>query len=147
MFLGRHYLAFDIENRLTVPSWYHEPLSMGGIITRGFDSNLWVLPDLTFQKVCLRLREMNLADPLARLLLRMVLGYAYELQMDQSGSIMVPQNLQEYANLINKVVVIGQGDYFEIWDPVLWKKQEAQLSDAESNKERFARLTIATSAP
>ncbi len=57
---------------------------------------------------------------------------------------MIPDNLKEFANLHDDILLIGQGDYFEIWAPDLWNMQEAQLRDAETNSARFSMLTIAT---
>jgi DNA-binding transcriptional regulator/RsmH inhibitor MraZ len=57
---------------------------------------------------------------------------------------MIPEELKDFANLQNEVVLIGQGDYFEIWSPDLWSRQEAQLRDAEMNSARFSMLTITT---
>jgi MraZ protein len=86
---------------------------------------------------------MNLADPLARLLLRMILGAASELEMDEAGCIFVPQNLREFANLNGEAVLVGQGDYFEVWSPAHWHEQETQLQDAETNSQRFVMLDLA----
>ena len=144
LFIGQYHHSFDDGNRLTLPAHFRELLSGGGFITQGFDRNLWVLTAAAFQEVYQRVMKMNLADPLARLLLRMVLGNASHLEMDQSGRILIPQNLQQFANLNSEAVLVGQGDYFEVWAPALWQKQEAQLQDAEANVGRFAELDVAT---
>ena len=41
-------------------------------------------------------------------------------------------------------VVIGQGDYLEIWSPGLWSGQQLEIQDSESNSQRFAMLNLAT---
>ena len=146
LFLGRHHLTLDTENRLTIPACFYGSLTDGGIITQGFDRNLWVLPVTTFKLLCQRISAMNLTDPLARLLLRMLLGHAFELEINESGIVCVPQNLLEYAELGKEIVLIGQGDYFEVWDLALWQEQESQLGDANANSERFSKFVIALSA-
>jgi MraZ protein len=146
LFIGRHPITVDNENRVTVPPRFSERLSGGGIITQGFDRNLWVLPAETFQLLCQRISAMNLTDPIARLLLRMIFGRAFELEVDQSGIMYIPQSLREYAELQDDIVLVGQGDYFEIWDSALWVEQESKLGDANTNTERFAKFVIALSA-
>jgi DNA-binding transcriptional regulator/RsmH inhibitor MraZ len=56
----------------------------------------------------------------------------------------IPDNLRAYAGLSESVLVIGQGDYFEIWSPDEWREQEVQLQDAAANAKRFAALELGT---
>jgi len=39
---------------------------------------------------------------------------------------------------------VGQGDYFELWSPVQWEGQMAQLIDFQANAQRFSAFTIST---
>ena len=142
MFLGQHSFSFDESNRLTVPPAFREELGRGAFITQGFDRNLWVLSAEAFQAVVARVAALNIADPLARLLLRMVLGNAVELKIDESGHMLVPQELRDFAGLGKEAVLVGQGKYIEIWAPASWKQQELALQDAEANAGRFAGLAI-----
>ena len=96
-----------------------------------------------FQELHRRVMSLNLADPLTRLLLRMILGTASEIKMDKSGFIVIPSELKDYADLHEEILLIGQGEYFEIWAPDLWSKQEIQLKDVEANSSRFSTLTVA----
>jgi len=143
MFIGQYHQVINDRNCLTIPESYRDLLSGGAFITQGFDRNLWVLTAEAFQEIYQRVTAMNLADPLARLLLRMILGAASELEMDEAGRILIPQSLREFANLNGEAVLVGQGDYFEVWAPVHWHVQEAQLQDAEANAQRFVMLNLA----
>ena len=119
-------------------------LAGGAFMTQGFDRNLQVLTANAFQEIYRRVTSLNIADPLARLLLRLILGTATEMGVDKSNHLMIPENLKEYANLQGNILLVGQGDYFEIWSPDLWTRQEVQLRDAETNSARFSLLTVAT---
>jgi MraZ protein len=143
MFIGQYRREINENSRLRVPTVFCEPLSGGAYVTQGFDRNLWVLTTKAFQEIYQRVTAMNLADPLARLLLRMILGAASELEVDEAGSILIPQNLREFANLNDEAILVGQGDYFEVWSPALWHEQETQLQDAETNAQRFVMLDLA----
>ncbi len=143
MFLGKFTTSLDPKNRFSVPTAFRAQLSSRMYITQGFDRNLQVLTEHAFQEIYRRVAALNLADPLARLLLRLVLGTATELAVE-NNILMIPDNLKEFANLKDDILLIGQGDYFEIWAPDLWNQQEAQLRDAETNSTRFSVLTIAT---
>jgi len=145
MFIGRYNLPLDSQNRIMIPRCFRGPFSDGAFVTQGFDRDLLLLTNGVFCKIFQRVKTMNMTDPLARLLIRMILGNATKLELNDTGYILVPQYLKEFANLENEVVLVGQGDYFEIWAPALWHKQELQLLDAEANANRFAMLDIATS--
>jgi MraZ protein len=41
---------------------------------------------------------------------------------------MLPQPLLGYAGLTKDVVVIGNNDHLELWDPGSWAKYEADLT-------------------
>jgi MraZ protein len=148
MLFGQFRTSFDNQGRLTLPDHFRELLSVGAVLTQGFDRNLLVLPRESFQDLYQRIRTMNLADPSARLLLRMILGTACEVETDKSGRVTVPENLREFAGLDgSEAVLVGQGDFLEIWAPALWRKQEIRLQDAEANAERFIQLNVAASQP
>jgi MraZ protein len=144
MFLNQYQHSFDDKGRLTIPSKFRELPAEGAFVVQGLDRNLMVLPPHVFQILYERLMAMNLTDPTARLLRRIILGNALQAVIDGSGRILLSPNLKEYADLKENVVFVGQGDYFEIWSPELWNEQEVQVSDAETNAQRFAALDLKT---
>jgi MraZ protein len=134
----------DAQSRLPVPGAFKDELSGSHFITQGFDRNLLILTAGAFQEVYRRVTSLNIADPLARLLLRMILGTAHEFEMDAGGRVVIPDDLRAFAGLDLNALLVGQGDYLEIWSPELWDAQAAQINDAEANGARFAMLTIST---
>ena len=144
MFLNQYHHSFDDKGRLTIPAKFRELPEEGAFVVQGLDRNLMVLPPAVFQVLYDRLMAMNLTDPTARLLRRIILGNALQVSPDGSGRILLSQNLRDYAGLKTDVVFVGQGDYFEIWAPELWKEQEVQVNDAETNAQRFATLDLKT---
>jgi DNA-binding transcriptional regulator/RsmH inhibitor MraZ len=52
--------------------------------------------------------------------------------------------LRSYAGLQNQVVVVGAGQYLEVWDVQKWGEQLAQLNDSETNALRFSELDLST---
>ena len=133
----------DARNRITVPASFKAELTSGAYMTQGFDRNLQVLTSSAFEQLYRQATALNIADPLARLLLRLFLSSAVELPQAKTN-IAIPDNLREFAGLKENVLVIGQGDYFEIWAPGLWSQQEAELGNVEANATRFAGLTLGT---
>ena len=144
MFLGKHYSRLDKNSRLSTPAPFRDELSTGLYLTKGFDRNLVVMTRSAFKVIYRTVTALNIADPLARGLMRLILGGAQELHLDKNGNLAIPAELRAFASLQGSILVVGQGDYFEIWSPEQWENQEAQLQDADANSSRFSGLTVAT---
>jgi MraZ protein len=142
MFLGQFQHSLDEKGRLMIPARYRELLAAGAFVTQGFDKCLMVMTDLYFGQVYERINAMNLADPTARLLRRLILSNAYPIEVDKVGRILVPQNLRHAIELDGEAIVAGQGEYFEVWNPAEWSAQINQLQDVETNNQRFATLDL-----
>jgi MraZ protein len=144
MFLGQYRHSFDAKNRLTVPARFRELLEGGAYITQGFDKALMVLTTTAFEQLYTRINSMNIADPMARHLRRMILGNANQLEIDKSGRILIPQYLRAMAFLEGEAILVGQGDYFEIWSPGNWQQEESVIQDPEASDQRYATLNLST---
>ena len=145
MFLGQFQHSLDEKGRLMIPARYRELLAAGAFITQGFDKCLMVMTENYFKQVYDRINAMNLADPTARLLRRLILSNAYPVEVDKVGRILVPQNLRQVIALESEAIVAGQGEYFEVWTPAAWNEQMNQLQDIETNNQRFATLDLSKS--
>ena len=51
---------------------------------------------------------------------------ADDVEIDASGRILVPPALRRYASLDKRVVLVGQGRKFELWDDAAWAARTAQ---------------------
>ena len=142
MFLGQFQHNLDDKGRLMIPARFRELLAAGAFITQGFDRCLMVMTDTYFRQVYDRISAMNLADPMARLLRRLILSNAYPVEADKVGRILIPQNLRQSILLEGEAILAGQGEYFEVWTPADWNTQMAQLQDIETNNQRFATLDL-----
>ena len=142
MFLGQFQHNLDDKGRLMIPARFRELLAAGAFITQGFDKCLMVMTDVYFKQVYDRINAMNLADPTARLLRRLILSNAYPIEVDKVGRILLPGNLRQVIALNGEAIVAGQGDYFEVWNPADWNLQMDQLQDIETNNQRFATLDL-----
>lgn len=143
MFLGHFQHNLDDKGRLMIPARFRELLEGGAYITQGFDKCLMVMTEAYFKQVYERIEAMNLADPTARLLRRLILSNAYPIEVDKVGRILVPQNLRAFLEIASgELIVAGQGEYFEVWTPATWGEQMALLQDVEANNARFSTLDL-----
>ena len=142
MFLGQYQHNLDEKGRLMIPARYRELLAAGAFIMQGFDRCLMVMTDDHFKVVYERINAMNMADPNARLLRRLILSTAYPVEIDKVGRILVPMNLRQFNGINGEAIVAGQGEYFEVWNPAEWNEQINQLQEIEMNNQRFATLDL-----
>ncbi len=142
MFLGQFQHNLDEKGRLMIPARFRELLEGGAYITQGFDHCLMVMTEAYFNKVYERLNALNLTELPARQLRRQMLSNAYPVEIDKVGRILIPQNLREFIPIGGEAIVAGQGEYFEVWIPAEWSKQQELLKDTETINQRFATLNL-----
>ncbi len=69
-------------------------------------------------------------NKVARNIVRIMVGYATEVDMDASGRILVSRELRDFAALDKQAMLIGQGNKFELWDEQTWnEKRDAWLNE------------------
>ena len=84
-------------------------------------------------------------DPQSRRLQRLLIGHATDTGIDGQGRILIPPPLREFAGLGHKVVLIGQGSKFELWDEEVWNAHRDEWlgeQDGESASEALATLSF-----
>ena len=143
MLLGQYRLFLDDDRQVVLPEAFRKQFEDGAYVTRGFEQNLLIMSEKEFQEICKRVAGLNIADPLARLLQRLILGNASKLEPSASGQICLPQDLLSFAGLEKDIVLVGQGDYCEAWSPANWDKQTTILLDTAANSARFTQLDLA----
>jgi MraZ protein len=136
-FRGINNLALDTKGRMAMPSRYRDRLleGCGGrlVVTVDRDHCLLVYPQPEWDIIESKLVELPSLNKQARLLQRLLIGYATECEMDGQGRILVPAMLREFAGLQKKIVLIGQGKKFEIWDETAWDdSQEAWIESVQN---------------
>lgn len=142
MFLGQYLHNLDEKGRLTIPAAFRFELGEGAYISQGFDRNLMVMSADYFKLVYERVNTMSITDPMARMLRRLLFSNAYKVEVDKAGRILLPPNSRQFLELSGEAMLIGQGEYFEIWKPAEWDSQMQTLLDAEANAQRFAMLDL-----
>jgi len=145
MFLGQYEHSIDEKGRLTIPSRYREELTDNVLIlTTGFDNSLMALPPELFRIVSQQMRSKPITDPTSRQFRRLFFSNAQELEIDKTGRVLLPSFLRDSANLVENAVLVGNGEYFELWSPERWGVQQENLQDPETNNQRFIALDLTT---
>jgi MraZ protein len=130
-FRGLYEHSLDSKDRLTVPSRFRASLADGIVLSKGFDPCVWVHTTGEFEQLSDRFLSPH--SPFgrdARALRRRFHGGSFDEKLDAAGRIRVPKPLIEHAGLDGNCVVIGAGEYLEIWNADAWAKQEEELDAA-----------------
>jgi MraZ protein len=77
------------------------------------------------------------------MLRRLILSNAYQVDVDKAGRILIPPTSRNFLGLEGEAIVVGQGEYFEIWLPAEWNQQVQNLQDTEANAHRFSAFNLA----
>lgn len=138
IFRGINNLAVDAKGRMAMPARYRDRLMeiCGGrlVVTVDKDRCLLVYPLPEWEVIEAQLVALPSLNKQARLLQRLLIGHATEVELDSQGRILLPTMLREYAGMDKKLVLIGQGKKFEIWDEQAWnEKQDAWLEDVNGD--------------
>ena len=130
-FRGINNLALDTKGRMAMPSRYRERLLevCGGrlVVTVDPDSCLLVYPLPEWEIIESKLIQLPSFNRRAKSIQRLLIGHATECDMDAQGRILLPTLLRDYASLSKKIVMIGQGKKFEIWDEETWNESQESL--------------------
>ncbi|MCU0840218.1 MAG: division/cell wall cluster transcriptional repressor MraZ [Thiobacillaceae bacterium] len=133
MFRGLSPLALDGKGRLAIPTRYRELLMQrcGGhlIVTLDPSGCLLLYPFPEWEPIEQRLNALPSFSPISRHMQRILVGSATDLDLDGAGRILLPAPLREKARLERDVVLVGQGNKFEIWNDQAWQAQFDAAAD------------------
>ena len=131
MFRGVNALSLDSKGRMAMPARYRERVMerAGGNLVITIDTSdkcLWIYPLPDWEAIQAKLDALPAFNPAATKLRRLLMGYATDTEMDNTGRLLLAPALREYAGLGHKVVLVGQGKKFELWDEELWNTRRDQ---------------------
>ncbi|MEO5701805.1 MAG: division/cell wall cluster transcriptional repressor MraZ [Casimicrobiaceae bacterium] len=141
MFRGVTHLALDAKGRLAIPAKHRAlltgeaaseavgdgALAPGSLILTADPSRCLLLyPHAEWEPIQARLMGLSSFNETLRSLQRLLVGHADDVDIDGAGRILVPPSLRQYASLEHRVVLVGQGNKFELWDETRWLEATAR---------------------
>ena len=132
MFQGAVQLNLDSKGRLAIPARHRDALlvdcSGNLVLTADMDGCLLVYPQQEWQPIRDKLLRLSALNPKIRALQRLLVGNAEDVLMDSAGRVLISPNLRNYAVLDKHVMLVGQGNKFELWDEARWQVQNEKMS-------------------
>ena len=136
MFRGINVINIDGKGRVAVPTRYREALSSSLVVTIDTEETCLLLyPATEWQVIEDNLQRLPSFNVAARRIQRLLIGHATDVDLDGNGRLLLPPLLRDYAHLDKRVVMIGQGNKFEVWDESLWQSRREQWLADEASKE------------
>ncbi len=127
-FLGTHEATLLSGGQMSLPAKIRRVLNSDQIVLSiGFEKCVFGFSVEGWDEVIGSGFDKPVFDSDGRLIRRQVFASAEVAQFDNQGRFSLPTKLREYAGLKSKIVVIGAGDHFEIWDVSEWNKMVDQL--------------------
>jgi MraZ protein len=114
---GEFSNTLDDKGRLLLPAKLRNGLA-GNVVklTQGVDNCVWLFTLEDWEKFSAALMgKTSVFHSRSRLLQRMIIGPAQDVEIDKAGRISIPQSLRGYAKLEKECVIIGIEKYVEIW--------------------------------
>lgn len=141
VFFGQYHQTVS-KHPIEIPANFRGALDGRVVVTQGFDRNLLAMPVENFESLAKLVSALSITDPLARGLMRMLLGNATFCDITRGGGIHVPGVLKSFAGLDSEIVWVGQGKYLELWSGELWSQQQQDLQNADANATRFVSMNL-----
>lgn len=136
-FRGINSINMDAKGRLAIPKRYRESIADASenqlVATIDLHSPCLLIYTMDEWEVIERkLMSLPNMDPQARLVQRLLLGHASEMEMDGQGRVLLPSLLREHAKLEKEAILLGQGNKFELWSQEAWDASRPEMLDSAS---------------
>jgi MraZ protein len=136
VFRGLNTINLDAKGRMALPTRYRDAVleKCAGQMILTIDIQqkcLLLYPLPTWQVIESSLSKLSGFDDFNRQIQRLLIGYASEVEMDANGRVMVPGPLRTKAKLDKNVVLVGQGQKFEVWDEAAWDAECQRIAEQD----------------
>ena len=150
MFFGETAINLDSKGRLAIPMRYRNALfekceNRLVLTYSAFDSGaLWLYPEKTWEGVRDEVMALPNLNSSHRSLQRRLVGSATAVEPDGSGRIQLPLSLRQVTGLEKRVVMLGMGSRFEIWNEntLNQRRVEEERNLDKQASEEMARLVL-----
>jgi MraZ protein len=132
LFLGTFDYAMDERGRVPLPPKFRDAFRAGVVLSQGSpDRCVRVYTADAFEAQA----SQFLAVPSFRSKgrdLRRMFSRTWETQLDAQNRVLIPGSLRSFAGLDSKVMVVGAGEWLEVWSPGAY---EADMERIEATLE------------
>lgn len=129
-FIGEFDCKLDAKGRLMLPSGLRKQLNPAAqerfVLNRGFEKCLVLYPKNEWEGISSEVNKLNQYVKKNREFIRYFYRGASELELDNTGRLLLPKRLLDYAGAEKEVVLFAYSNRIEVWDK---KTYEGLLTD------------------
>lgn len=135
MFRGVNPINLDAKGRMALPARYRESVRLhceGRMVVTidTEDQCLLLYPQPEWDEIQAKIDALPSFNRAVRRIQRLLTGHATDLELDANGRMLLPAPLRDYAELDKKIILLGQGNKFEIWSEALWNSTRDEYLQA-----------------
>ena len=126
VFRGINPINLDAKGRVALPTKYRDRVTNrcdGHMVltVHPFDRCLLLYPLADWEVIESQVNALpNSTSRQARRLQHLMVGYATELDLDAANRLLLPAMHRDHAELDKRLILVGQGQKFEIWNEARW---------------------------
>lgn len=138
-FVGQYEHQMDQKGRVSLPSAFRREADGDRFVLLQWQPRyLTLFPQEKWTEVQKNLLELRRSDPDAWHNVRVIVANAVEVSPDKQGRILVPAALQESADLSGAVLLSGNLDRVELWNPDTYREVvESRAGDIQQFAHRL----------
>ncbi len=132
MFHGESVHTLDTKSRLVVPKRIQDQLqrdengALKAVLTRGQDRCIYLFGVAGFEAAMASLVLAPFSGQEQRAVQRVFLASSFEVELDGSGRVLVPEKLRPQLGGEREIVVLGVNDHAELWGKQAWDEYQAR---------------------
>lgn len=122
-FLGRFENQLDAKGRISLPAEFRRRADGARfVLLRWEGTHLTLFPEDVWAGVQSRILELRRTRPDAANHIRRITSQAVNVEPDKQGRILIPSWLKDAAGLDGSVLVTGNVDRIELWNPEVFER-------------------------
>ena len=134
MLLGEYQHNLTKGNRLALPVKIKNEIKGNEIVlAKGFEACILGYEKAVWEKMSQPELDKPVSEAEARQIRRQLFSGASLTEIDQQGRAVIPSNLLKHAGIETEMIIIGAGDYFEIWQPKKWSEYLTKIAEENNS--------------
>lgn len=134
LFVSKFLNKVDKKGRISLPSLFR------GVLPKNNKNEIILFKSLKYQSIegCDSSRINEIAERINKLdifsddqddFATSIFSEIVPTNLDKEGRFLIPENLKAYANISSQAIFIGQGHFFQIWEPkaALERQEQSRL--------------------
>jgi len=143
MFISTFENRLDKKGRVSVPATFRSHLSSlgynGVVCYPSFtNSSIEFCPQSRIEKIIETIDNLNPFEENRDVFSTSILANSYQLNFDTEGRVTLAEKLIKHTDVKEKVLFVGQGKTFQMWEPLQFKK----FSDEARKKAKSQRSSL-----